>query len=92
MSSSTPLEAEPSVSSPRARPGRGKRNTTVRAFLALDGTVTQHNPDGTTLRLAPRTDWSRADAVTEAGATRHAAEDEAEARRDAAEYARSRLV
>jgi len=56
--------------------------------LDADGSVVELLPDGSTRRIAPRTDWARADAATEADIARHAAEDEAEAMADAAAWAR----
>jgi len=45
-------------------------------------------PSGALRAATPRTDWSRVDATTEAEIARHEATDEAEARGDAAAWAR----
>ncbi len=60
----------------------------TRVRLDPDGSVVELLPDGTTRRVAPRVDWSLVDATTEADIARHAAEDDAEAMRDAAAWAR----
>jgi len=60
----------------------------TRVRLDPDGSVVELLPDGTTRRVAPRADWSLVDATTEADIARHAAEDDAEAIRDAAVWAR----
>ena len=47
------------------------------------------NPDGTETPAPKRTDWSKFDATTEEDIARHIAEDEAEARADAAAHIRN---
>ena len=64
------------------------KSTTIRARLIGDQ-VYIINPDGTETPKPKRTDWSRFDATTEEDITRQIAEDEAEARADAAAYIRS---
>ncbi len=88
MSSSSRTAAPSAASSRRARPTRASGNSTTRVRLDTDGSVVELLPDGSTRRIAPRTDWSRADAVTEADIARHAAADDADAMRDAAAWAR----
>ena len=60
----------------------------MRARLKDDGTVVEILRDGSERPLAPRTDWSRVDATTEEEIAAQIAEDDAEAMRDAAAYAR----
>ena len=60
----------------------------VIARLKDDGTVVEILRDGAERPLAPQADWARIDATTEAEIAAQIAEDEAEARRDAAAYAR----
>jgi putative transcriptional regulator len=60
----------------------------TRARLRNDGTVVEILRDGSERRLAPQADWSRIDATTEAETVAQIAQDEAEAMRDAAAYAR----
>ena len=88
MLSSSRTAAPSAASSRHAKPTRtsGKRMTRVR--LDADGSVVELLADGGTRRIAPRADWSRADAVTEADIARHAAEDDADGMRDAAAWAR----
>jgi putative transcriptional regulator len=58
------------------------------ARLKDDGTVVEILRDGSERPLVPRTDWSRFDATTEEEIATQIAEDDAEAMRDAATYAR----
>jgi putative transcriptional regulator len=60
----------------------------TRVRLDADGSVVELLPDGGTRRIAPRADWSRADAATEADSAGHAAEDDVASMRDAAAWAR----
>lgn len=60
----------------------------TRVRLDADGSVIALLPGGGTCRIAPRADWSRADAVTEADIARHAAEDDADEMRAAAAWVR----
>jgi putative transcriptional regulator len=60
----------------------------VRTRLKADQTVVENLPDGSERAITPRTDWSRVDATTEEEIAAQIAEDEAEAMRDAAAYAR----
>jgi putative transcriptional regulator len=60
----------------------------TRARLKDDGTVVEILRDGSERPLVPRTDWSRVDATTEEEIAAQIAEDDAEAMRDAAAYAR----
>ena len=60
----------------------------TRARLKDDGTVVEVLRDGSEQPLAPRVDWSRVDATTEEEIAAQIAEDDAEAMRDAAAYAR----
>jgi hypothetical protein len=59
----------------------------TRARLKDDGTVVEILRDRSERPLVPRLDWARVDATTEEIAAQ-IAEDEAEARRDAAAYVR----
>jgi putative transcriptional regulator len=61
---------------------------TTRARLKDDGTVVEILRDGSERPLAPEVDWSRIDATTEEEIAFQIAEDEAEAMRDAAAWAR----
>ena len=61
---------------------------TILAETGPDGTVTIRRPDGSAVPRRLRTDWSRVDATTEAEIAAHEATDTAEARRDAAAWAR----
>jgi putative transcriptional regulator len=61
---------------------------TTRARLKDDGTVVQILRDGSERPLTPQADWARIDATTEEEIAAQIAEDEAEAMRDAAAYAR----
>jgi putative transcriptional regulator len=74
---------------PRARPilAKGKFMVT-RARLKNDGTVVEILRDGTERPLAAQIDRARIDATTEEEIARQIAEDDAEAMRDAAAYAR----
>jgi putative transcriptional regulator len=60
----------------------------VRARLKADQTIVEILPDGSERVITPRTDWSRVDATTEEEIAAQIAQDEAEAMRDAAAYAR----
>jgi hypothetical protein len=60
----------------------------VTARLKADGTVVEVLRDGSERPLVPRVDWSRIDATTEEEIASQIAQDEAEATRDAAAYAR----
>lgn len=56
--------------------------------LEDDGSVVEIRPDGSKRQLPPRSDWSRVDATTDQEIARHATEDDADARRDAAAWVR----
>jgi putative transcriptional regulator len=60
----------------------------TRARLKDDGTVVELLRDGSERPLAPQVDWSRIDATTEEEIAAQIAQDDAEAMRDAAAYAR----
>ena len=60
----------------------------VRSRLKADQTVVEILPDGSERVITPRTDWSRVDATTEEEMAAQIAQDEAEAMRDTAAYAR----
>jgi len=60
----------------------------IRARLKDDGTVVRILRDGTEQAFEPQVDWARIDTTTEAEIAAQIAEDEAEAMRDAAAYAR----
>jgi putative transcriptional regulator len=60
----------------------------TKARLRADRTLVEILPDGSERVITPRTDWSRVDATTEKEIAAQIAEDEAEAMRDAAAYAR----
>jgi putative transcriptional regulator len=60
----------------------------VRARLDVDGTVSERRSADTWKQIEPRTDWSRVDVTTEAEIASQAAEDHAEAARDAAAWVR----
>jgi putative transcriptional regulator len=60
----------------------------TKARLKADRTVVEILPDGSERVITPRTDWSRVDATTEEEIAAQIAQDEAEAMRDAAAYAR----
>jgi putative transcriptional regulator len=60
----------------------------TRARLKDDGTVVEVRRDGSERPLGPQVDWPRIDATTEEEIAAQIAEDEAEAMRDAAAYAR----
>ena len=62
--------------------------TTVRARLRADGEVTRLLADGSEAPMPSQADWPRIDAATEAEIARNLAEDDTEARRDAAAWAR----
>lgn len=64
------------------------KSTTIHAKLVGDQ-VYIINPDGTETPAPKRTDWSTFDATTEEDIARQIAEDDAEARADAAAYIRS---
>ncbi len=64
------------------------KSTITRARLVGDK-VYIINPDGTETLSPRRTDWAKFDATTEEDIARHIAEDEAEARADAAAHIRS---
>ena len=65
-------------------------DTVTRARLKDDGTVVEVLQDGSERPLAPKVDWAKIDATTEAEIAIQIAEDEAESMRDAAVYARQR--
>ena len=65
-----------------------KRDAMVRARIRDDRTVVEISRDVSERTLAPRVDRARIDATTEAEIAAQIAEDEAEAMRDAAVYAR----
>ncbi len=69
-------------------PWCGERNVVVRARLKDDGTVVEGLRDGSERPLVPEVDWARVDATTEAEIAAQIAEDDAEAMRDTAAYAR----
>jgi putative transcriptional regulator len=60
----------------------------TRARLKDDGAVVEVLRDGSERPLAQQVDWSRVDATTEAEIAAQIADDDAEAMRDAAAYAR----
>jgi putative transcriptional regulator len=60
----------------------------TRTRLKADGTVVEILRDGSERPLVPEVDWSRIDATTEEEITAQIAEDDREAIRDAAAYAR----
>ncbi|MFA6020153.1 MAG: helix-turn-helix domain-containing protein [Rhodospirillales bacterium] len=61
----------------------------VKARVEADGTVLVSRPGSKLLMVAaPRTDWTRIDATTEAEIERQAAQDDAEAQKDAAAWAK----
>ena len=60
----------------------------TKARLKDDGTVVEILRDGSERPLAPQVDWSRIDATTEEEIAAQIAQDDAEAMRDAAAYAR----
>jgi putative transcriptional regulator len=60
----------------------------TRARLKSDGTVVEILRDGAERPLTPQVDWARIDTTTEQDIARQIAEDDAEALRDAAAYAR----
>jgi putative transcriptional regulator len=60
----------------------------IAARLKNDGTVVEVRRAGSERPLVPEVDWSRVDATTEEEVAAQIAEDEAEARRDAAAWAR----
>ncbi len=60
----------------------------VRARLDADGTVRQQRSVATWERVEPRADWAPVDATTEAEIECQAAEDDAQAARDAAAWVR----
>ena len=60
----------------------------TKARLKDDGTVVEVLRDGSERPLTPEADWQRIDATTEAEIAAQIAEDDAEAMRDAAAYAR----
>jgi len=60
----------------------------ITARLKNDGTVVEVLRDGSERPLAPQVDWSRLDATTEEQIAAQIVEDDAEAMRDAAAYAR----
>jgi putative transcriptional regulator len=60
----------------------------TRARVKDDGTVVEILRDGSEQPLAAQASWSRIDATTEEEIATQIAQDEAEARRDAAAYAR----
>jgi len=60
----------------------------TRARLKEDGTVLEMLRDGSERPLVPQVDWARIDATTEEEIAAQIAQDEADAVRDAAAYAR----
>ena len=84
MSPSSRTAAPSATSSRHAKPTRTNAKNITRVRLDADGSVVALLPNGGTCRIAPRADWSRADAVTQADIARHAAEDDADGMRDAA--------
>jgi putative transcriptional regulator len=60
----------------------------TRARLKEDGTLVEILRDGSERPLAPQVDWARIDAMSEEEIATQIAQDEAEAMRDAAAYAR----
>ncbi len=62
--------------------------TRVKARLREDGHVARLLADGSEAPMPPQADWPRIDATSEADIARHQAEDDAEAREDAAAWAR----
>jgi putative transcriptional regulator len=64
----------------------------TRARLKDDGTVVEILHHGSERPLVPDVDWARVDATTEAEIAAQIAEDDAEAMRDAAAYARRRIA
>ncbi len=60
----------------------------TRARLKDDGTVVEVLRDGSERPVVPEVDWAQVDATTEAEIAAQIAEDDAEAMRDAAAYAR----
>jgi putative transcriptional regulator len=74
--------------SPPERPTLVSKTTTIRARLVGDQ-VYIINPDGTETLAPKRIDWAKVDATTEEDIARQIAEDDAEARADAAAYIRS---
>jgi putative transcriptional regulator len=73
----------------RARPMHANGDVMVtRARLKGDGTVAEIRRDGSERPLVPEVDWAKIDATTEEQIAAQIAADEAEARRDAAAWAR----
>lgn len=62
--------------------------TRAEARLDVTGGVTRRRSGGTWEPVAPRTDWARVDATSEAEIERQAALDDAEAAKDAAAWVR----
>jgi putative transcriptional regulator len=60
----------------------------VKARIKVDGTVVEVLRDSSERPIVPEVDWARIDTTSEAEIAAQAAEDEAEAMRDAAAYAR----
>jgi putative transcriptional regulator len=60
----------------------------VTARLKDDATVVEIRRDGSERPLAAQVDWAKIDAITEEGIAEQIAQDDAEAMRDAAAYAR----
>jgi putative transcriptional regulator len=60
----------------------------AKARLKADRRVVEILPDGSEREVTPRIDWSRIDATSEEEIAAQIAEDEAEAMRDVAAYAR----
>jgi putative transcriptional regulator len=60
----------------------------VKARIKDDGAAVEILPDGSERPLEPGADWARIDATTEEEIAAQAAEDDAEAMRDAASHAR----
>jgi putative transcriptional regulator len=76
------------VSSRHARQISARRGVMARTRLKVDQTVVEILPDGSERAITPRTDWSRVDATTVQEIATQITQDEAEAMRDAAAYAR----
>ncbi|MGC8523748.1 MAG: helix-turn-helix domain-containing protein [Acidibrevibacterium sp.] len=62
--------------------------TRVKARLREDGHVAHLLADGSEAAMPPQADWPRIDATSETNIGRHQAEEDAEAREDAAAWAR----
>jgi len=87
MSSFSPGAVRRSGLSRPVRPTRANR--IVRVRLEPDGSTVEILSDDETRPIRPRTDWSAADATTDADIARHQRDDDTEAVRAAAAWARS---